>query len=54
MKKKAVIELIIYIVIVVVGIIMLFVYEPRELKIVMPNDFQIEQEEIQDAIIPNK
>jgi hypothetical protein len=33
----------IYIVIVVIGIIMLFVYEPEETDIVVPKDFKIEQ-----------
>ena len=53
MKKKLVIELMIYIVIVVIGIIMLFMYEPKEVDIVLPKDFQIEQEGgINDALIP--
>ena len=53
MKKKLVIELMIYIIIVVIGIIMLFMYEPEEVDIVLPKDFQIEQEGgVNDAFIP--
>lgn len=53
LKKKLVIELMIYIVIVVIGIIMLFVYEPKEVKIILPQDFKIEQEwGDKDAFIP--
>jgi hypothetical protein len=43
----------IYIVIVVIGIIMLFMYEPEDVDIVLPKDFHIEQEGgIHDAFIP--
>jgi len=53
LKKKLVIELMIYIVIVVIGIIMLFMYEPEDVDIVLPKDFQIEQEGgVHDALIP--
>jgi hypothetical protein len=42
----------IYIVIVVIGIIMLFMYEPKDVDIVLPKDFQIEQEGgVDDALI---
>lgn len=53
MKKKLVIELMIYIVIVVIGIIMLFMYEPEDVDIVLPKDFQIEHEGgVNDAFVP--
>jgi hypothetical protein len=45
----------IYIVIVVIGIIMLFMYEPEEVDIVLPKDFQIEQEGVvNNAFVPNE
>jgi len=43
LKKKMVIELLVYLVAVVIGIIMLFTYEPKEVEIVIPSDFQVEQ-----------
>lgn len=53
LKKKMVIELLVYIVAVVIGIIMLFTYEPKEVKIVIPSDFQVEQTGgANDAFIP--
>lgn len=53
MKKKLVIELMIYIIIVVIGIIMIFMYEPQDVDIVLPKDFKIEQEGgVNDAFIP--
>lgn len=53
LKKKLVIELMIYIIIVVIGIIMLFMYEPEKVDIVLPKDFQIQQEGgVNDAFIP--
>ncbi|MGV8149804.1 MAG: hypothetical protein ACLKAK_10930 [Alkaliphilus sp.] len=52
-RKMLLIELIVYIVLVVVGIILLFVYEPREYEIVIPQDFQIERGE-SDVTIPNE
>ncbi|MGV8147313.1 MAG: hypothetical protein ACLKAK_12960 [Alkaliphilus sp.] len=44
MKKKLLIELIIYAVIVVIGIILLFKYEPKEHEIIIPSDFKIQTE----------
>jgi len=41
-KKKLVIEMVIYAVILVIGIILLFTYEPNEQEIVIPKDFEIE------------
>ncbi|MGX8797641.1 hypothetical protein ACR6HW_16510 [Fusibacter sp. JL298sf-3] len=53
MKKKMVIELLVYIVAVVIGIIMLFTYEPKEVEIVIPSDFQVEQSGgANDAFVP--
>lgn len=55
MKKKMVIELIVYMVLVVIGITLLFAYKPREKIIIVPQDFQIEQEGgLNDAAIPNE
>ncbi len=55
LKKKLVIELMVYIVIVVIGVIMLFMYEPEDVDIVLPKDFQIEQEGGgNDAFVPNQ
>lgn len=45
MKKKMVIELLLYIVLVIVGIILMFTYKPDKPEIIMPNDFQIERSE---------
>ncbi|WFD10872.1 hypothetical protein [Tepidibacter hydrothermalis] len=44
MKKKLLIELIIYVVLVVVGIILLFTYEPKEKEIIIPQDFRLGME----------
>ncbi len=53
MKKKLIIELIVYIVIVVIGIVMMITYEPEDVTIVLPKDFQIEQKGgANDAFIP--
>lgn len=41
MKKKSLIELFIYIIIVVVGIILLFTYKPEKKPIKIPSDFKI-------------
>lgn len=41
MKKKALIELFIYITIVVVGIMLLFTYKPEKKPIKIPSDFKI-------------
>ena len=55
MKKKIIIELILYMVLVVIGITLLFVYKPREKIIAVPQDFQVEQEGgVNDASIPNE
>ena len=55
LKKKMIIELIIYMVLVVIGITLLFAYKPREKIIIVPQDFQIEQEGgLNDAAIPNE
>ena len=55
MKKKMIIELIIYMVLVVIGITLLFVYKPREKIIIVPQNFQIELEGgLKDAAIPNE
>lgn len=55
MKKKMIIELIIYMVLVVIGITLLFVYKPREKIITLPQDFKVEQEGgVNDASIPNE
>lgn len=42
MKKKLVIEMVIYAVIIVIGIILLFTYQPEEQEIVIPKDFEIQ------------
>lgn len=51
MKKKALIELFIYIIIVIVGTIMLFTYKPKikEIKIPVENT-QAEEVEVDDFI----
>jgi hypothetical protein len=41
MKKKLVIEMVVYAVIVVIGIILMFTYQPEEQEIVIPKDFEI-------------
>ena len=53
MKKKLLIELIIYIVLVVIGIIFLFIRKPKEKEIIIPSDFKIiEEGGTYDVIIP--
>ena len=53
MKKKLLIEVFIYVVLVVIGIVLLFTYEPRKVEIIIPQDFQIEQEGgVNDATLP--
>lgn len=55
LKKKMVIELLFYIVLVIIGIILLFVYKPRDRIIIVPQDFQVQQEGgVSDAVIPYK
>jgi len=57
MKKKLLIELIIYAVIVVIGIILLFTYEPKQQEIIIPSDFKIEAEVERgetDVTLPNE
>ncbi|MBC2579377.1 hypothetical protein HGI79_03485 [Clostridium sp. DJ247] len=41
MKKKSLIELFIYIIIVLVGIILLFTFKPQNKPIKIPSDFKI-------------
>lgn len=50
MKKKLLIELFVYILLVVIGIILMFLYEPEEKEIIIPQDFKIERGET-DALI---
>ncbi|MCK8058410.1 MULTISPECIES: hypothetical protein [unclassified Fusibacter] len=52
MKKKLLIELFIYVLLVVIGIILLFTYKPNKVEIIIPQDFQIEQKGgVNDATI---
>jgi hypothetical protein len=44
LKKKLLIELFIYAVLVIIGTILLFTYEPKEIEIIIPQDFKIELE----------
>lgn len=41
MRKESLIELFIYIIIVVVGVIMLFTFKPEKKPIKIPSDFKI-------------
>lgn len=41
MKKKLLIELFIYVVLVIVGFILLFTYKPKQKPIDIPSDFKI-------------
>lgn len=41
MRKKSLIELFIYIIIVVIGVIMLFTFKPEKKPIEIPSDFKI-------------
>ena len=53
MKKKLLIELFIYVVLVVIGIVLLFTYKPKKVEIIIPQDFQIEQKGgVNDAALP--
>ncbi len=55
LKKKMVIELLIYMILVIIGVILLFVYKPRDRIIIVPQDFQVQQEGgVSDAVIPYK
>ena len=42
MKKKTLIELIIYMLIAIIGIILLFTYKPKEIEIHIPSGFEVE------------
>ncbi len=44
MKKKLIIEMIIYAVILIIGIILLFTYQPEKQVILIPRDFEIQWE----------
>lgn len=44
MNKSNVIEIIIYTLIIIVGIIMLFVYKPKEIEYEIPKNFEIIRE----------
>jgi hypothetical protein len=41
-RKKLVIEMVIYAVILVIGIILMFTYEPEEQEIVIQKDYEIQ------------
>ncbi|WP_164995934.1 hypothetical protein [Clostridium niameyense] len=43
MKKKLLIELFIYVTIVIVGLILLFTYKPKQKSIDIPSDYKIER-----------
>lgn len=51
MGKKAIIELFIYIIIVVVGIVLLFTYKTEKKPIQIPSDFKIEARSENNAFI---
>lgn len=44
MKKKLIIETMVYLVFVVIGIVMLLLYKPGPVELSLPQDFQLEQE----------
>lgn len=41
MRRKLVIEMVVYAIIVVIGVILLFTYKPKDREIVIPKDFDI-------------
>ncbi len=51
MKKMLIIELVIYAVITIAGIILMFTYKEERIEFTIPSDFTV-QEESQDAFIP--
>jgi len=42
MNRKVLIELMVYMVILVVGMILLFTYKPKEIEIHIPGDYAVE------------
>lgn len=54
MKKKLLIELFIYAIIVVISIVLLFTYKPQREPIKLPSDFKITQESENNASLPIK
>ncbi|MPN61346.1 hypothetical protein [Clostridium sp. C8] len=54
MKKKLLIELFVYVIIVVIGIVLLFTYKPQREPITLPSDFKITQGSERNASLPIK
>lgn len=50
MKKKLLIELFVYVIIVVVGTLLLFTHKPKQDPIEIPSEFKIERNEISAAL----
>lgn len=50
MKKKLLIELFVYVIIVVVGTLLLFTHKPKQNLIEIPSEFKIERNEIGAAV----
>lgn len=49
MKKSNMIEIMIYLVIIIVGTVMLFVYHPREVEFEIPKNFEVDKERSIDS-----
>ena len=54
MKKKLLIELFIYAILVVIGVVLLFTQKEDKKPITIPSDFQIEEGVEKDAAIPGQ
>lgn len=52
MKKKLLIELFVYVIIVVISIVLLFTYKPQREPIILPSDFKITQGSENNASLP--
>lgn len=50
MKKKLVIELFVYIVLVLIGLVVMVFYKPSQPDIIIPNDFEIERGNANDLV----
>lgn len=50
MKKKLVIELFVYIILVLIGLVVMVFYKPSQPDIIIPNDFEVERGSVNDLV----
>lgn len=53
MRKELIIELFVYVLIVIVGLILLFTYKPEHKPVIIPSDYRIERGE-NHVVIPGQ